>query len=222
MAEFKGADGKTYTFIDADTISDGETRYRIEGFNAPEKGKAAYDDEGNLRLKQGQLGGSETQSAVEQIVSNGGFNVIEDLGRTDSFGRKRIRIKNELGDDLTNTLYSAGAIDVNLFTDEDGIQAAQQGALREELRGKRVYDEIVSTELGDIQSRPITFKETALNENEYRNAVIETIASQKGLNLGNEDDYREAYNMATSGNYCLLYTSPSPRDGLLSRMPSSA
>ena len=28
----------------------------------------------------------------------------------------------------------------------------------------------------------------------------------------------------TSGNlrYCLLYTSPSPRDGLLSRMPSSA
>ena len=25
-----------------------------------------------------------------------------------------------------------------------------------------------------------------------------------------------------SGDYCLLYTSPSPRDGLLSRMPSSA
>ena len=25
-----------------------------------------------------------------------------------------------------------------------------------------------------------------------------------------------------SGNHCLLYTSPSPRDGLLSRMPSSA
>ena len=27
---------------------------------------------------------------------------------------------------------------------------------------------------------------------------------------------------ATSTNTCLLYTSPSPRDGLLSRMPSSA
>ena len=26
----------------------------------------------------------------------------------------------------------------------------------------------------------------------------------------------------TKGNNCLLYTSPSPRDGLLSRMPSSA
>ena len=31
------------------------------------------------------------------------------------------------------------------------------------------------------------------------------------------DDYFVFYN-----NFCLLYTSPSPRDGLLSRMPSSA
>ena len=29
-------------------------------------------------------------------------------------------------------------------------------------------------------------------------------------------------NNGISGNICLLYTSPSPRDGLLSRMPSSA
>ena len=29
-------------------------------------------------------------------------------------------------------------------------------------------------------------------------------------------------NTIIKGNYCLLYTSPSPRDGLLSRMPSSA
>ena len=30
------------------------------------------------------------------------------------------------------------------------------------------------------------------------------------------------YANVTNGNICLLYTSPSPRDGLLSRMPSSA
>ena len=30
------------------------------------------------------------------------------------------------------------------------------------------------------------------------------------------------YREVCSGNTCLLYTSPSPRDGLLSRMPSSA
>ena len=38
------------------------------------------------------------------------------------------------------------------------------------------------------------------------------------VGLGNiGEEYRE-----TRHNICLLYTSPSPRDGLLSRMPSSA
>ena len=176
---FKGADGKTYRWIDADTFTDGEESYRIQGYNAPETGKIVSDEDAGLRFKQGQVGGTETTRAVEQIVAKGGFTNIEDLGYRDSFGRKRVRLTNEMGDDLTNTLYASGAIDVNLFTDEAGIQAARDGALREELRGKRVYDDIVSTELGDIQSHPITFKETALNETEYRNAVIQTIADQR-------------------------------------------
>ena len=36
------------------------------------------------------------------------------------------------------------------------------------------------------------------------------------------DSERIAYTTNTTGTNCLLYTSPSPRDGLLSRMPSSA
>ena len=44
--------------------------------------------------------------------------------------------------------------------------------------------------------------------------------------LGNATDFGDLqqvkYSVATSSNNCLLYTSPSPRDGLLSRMPSSA
>ena len=39
------------------------------------------------------------------------------------------------------------------------------------------------------------------------------------------DDYEKTKNkltLATLDDACLLYTSPSPRDGLLSRMPSSA
>ena len=42
---------------------------------------------------------------------------------------------------------------------------------------------------------------------------------------GNNDDKSETMDMNTRGHRytgCLLYTSPSPRDGLLSRMPSSA
>ena len=41
-----------------------------------------------------------------------------------------------------------------------------------------------------------------------------------------EEGIRAGYNYLTeddqSSSSCLLYTSPSPRDGLLSRMPSSA
>ena len=44
--------------------------------------------------------------------------------------------------------------------------------------------------------------------------VIPIIQSSKGLS-GKNFNYLE-------GKPCLLYTSPSPRDGLLSRMPSSA
>ena len=35
-------------------------------------------------------------------------------------------------------------------------------------------------------------------------------------------EYKTFLNQLFKGSICLLYTSPSPRDGLLSRMPSSA
>ena len=47
-------------------------------------------------------------------------------------------------------------------------------------------------------------------------------------NIVKNDDYNYQIEMALAGyskkdiDICLLYTSPSPRDGLLSRMPSSA
>ena len=41
------------------------------------------------------------------------------------------------------------------------------------------------------------------------------------LQMFNGANYTSFVSSAT-GNTCLLYTSPSPRDGLLSRMPSSA
>ena len=43
--------------------------------------------------------------------------------------------------------------------------------------------------------------------------------------LGDKVDVKPGYGrnfLIPQGKACLLYTSPSPRDGLLSRMPSSA
>ena len=45
---------------------------------------------------------------------------------------------------------------------------------------------------------------------------------REGLGLGQEAVQTEAATVGALRDDCLLYTSPSPRDGLLSRMPSSA
>ena len=50
---------------------------------------------------------------------------------------------------------------------------------------------------------------------------IQVIGERTLLTMRNEI-IREEENLYRIFNDCLLYTSPSPRDGLLSRMPSSA
>ena len=52
----------------------------------------------------------------------------------------------------------------------------------------------------------------------------EAVAIVKGLRAVSDFDYelQMAQMNASLTDICLLYTSPSPRDGLLSRMPSSA
>ena len=53
---------------------------------------------------------------------------------------------------------------------------------------------------------------------DFTNAVgAEIDRTERGLGMRSE-----RYTMMVEDNACLLYTSPSPRDGLLSRMPSSA
>ena len=46
--------------------------------------------------------------------------------------------------------------------------------------------------------------------------------TRKAYELFGKGDMETFFNEMIDDNICLLYTSPSPRDGLLSRMPSSA
>ena len=55
----------------------------------------------------------------------------------------------------------------------------------------------------------------------YRNGYMGCPHDLAGL-LCNEIDSPDCINPCIGSTSCLLYTSPSPRDGLLSRMPSSA
>ena len=62
--------------------------------------------------------------------------------------------------------------------------------------------------------------ENSSNDN-YLTNVKETLCGFAARHIGlSADDINHM--LDTLGYNCLLYTSPSPRDGLLSRMPSSA
>ena len=68
----------------------------------------------------------------------------------------------------------------------------------------------------------------------YIDSLQETVDAREGDNENNSneiyisipedkwDEFANDFSLQVYNNNCLLYTSPSPRDGLLSRMPSSA
>ena len=201
MAEdFIDEEGNSRRWIDADTVEGfGGKDIRIQGLNAPETSKVIRRD-GKLRFVQGQLGADETLEAVSRIAEEGGYNKIVDTG-LDSYGRTVARIQNDEGGDLTNALYKSGAIDENVFTDAEGIRAAQQGRLQAQLKGKRDYQNIIQEELGKIKQMPVLFKESANNEKEYLDSVMQVIALQKGYDLTTEEDYKAAYDAALDGNF---------------------
>ena len=94
----------------------------------------------------------------------------------------------------------------NKTTDEDINKDLENSALR------TVNDEAT-------QETKKENEEISEGDNNKESVQIETIPSEAN-NI--EDPSGEILPQAADVNTCLLYTSPSPRDGLLSRMPSSA
>ena len=77
---------------------------------------------------------------------------------------------------------------------------------------KRNNPETIAIHGGDYRSDPTT------------NAVAVPIYRTTSYEFKNTEHAANLFSLKEFGNIytCLLYTSPSPRDGLLSRMPSSA
>ena len=73
--------------------------------------------------------------------------------------------------------------------------------------------EIITANISDADG----YEESAVTYQWYRDDVAISGANSKTYTIVAAD-----YNKQINVNACLLYTSPSPRDGLLSRMPSSA
>ena len=69
------------------------------------------------------------------------------------------------------------------------------------------------------RSRVIFYNPKNVSDEEIKNISYESLADKKWKG---RIVIRSSSNMYNQSLVCLLYTSPSPRDGLLSRMPSSA
>ena len=75
------------------------------------------------------------------------------------------------------------------------------------------------------ESQDGKFKKAALEAVAYGNATAKVIGTEcAAVVIGNADGAAALgqYGASAVHHICLLYTSPSPRDGLLYRMPSSA
>ena len=130
-------------------------------------------------------------------------------GNSASISDKGLKIIDELSiDELPSWLWWNGSLDESpeifeYFTDH-GLRLIIDTALGSPQRCLKVLD----------QALPIN---TSLNSEELLNLLKE--------NLSNKDfeDFRgQFFESSISTLNCLLYTSPSPRDDISSRMPSSA
>ena len=89
--------------------------------------------------------------------------------------------------------------------------------------GKRLaaLTAVYSATWGTIEALKATSGVTDKKEDALRDTTYAEWDKNKNLLVSLNEDGRTGFTMNTS-YICLLYTSPSPRDGLLSRMPSSA
>ena len=74
----------------------------------------------------------------------------------------------------------------------------------------------VRKEILDKHNLPCEVKPSNVDEDVVKESLIKELASPEIISKN------LAELKANKVSFCLLYTSPSPRDGLLSRMPSSA
>ena len=82
----------------------------------------------------------------------------------------------------------------------------------------------------DLENHEEKAVKTAIEMQEAIKELNKELPHEIAIGVGTQSGYAVIGNMGSStrfdysaiGDACLLYTSPSPRDGLLSRMPSSA
>ena len=92
-------------------------------------------------------------------------------------------------------------------------------AARMAKRIKEIVASAIEREIKDRRLELVTITDTRVTGDLHDATVFYTV---RGKDIDSEPDFAQAEEALKRAKGCLLYTSPSPRDGLLSRMPSSA
>ena len=115
----------------------------------------------------------------------------------------KVVVVNSGGDDYT--LLAQGSISAQSITVDSALSGTSTNP---------VQNSVINTALNNKQDSLTFNAPSSDNSNPSTSAQIKSALDLKQDSL--------TFNAPSSDNTCLLYTSPSPRDGLLSRMPSSA
>ena len=110
-------DNKEMRLYDADTAinkENTEERFRFQGIDAQER--PSFDlFEG---LSYGAFADAERQE-VKDYIDNRGFNKLKPIGEKDSYKRDLVRIENQAGEDLANTLIRDGILSPSQYNLHD-------------------------------------------------------------------------------------------------------
>mgnify|MGYP003320405708 CR=1 FL=1 len=131
---------------------------------------------------------------------------------------KGLRLARKLLLDLNASGVPAGTEYLDLLTPQYTADLVSWGAI-----GARTTESQVHRQLISGVSMPVGFKNgTDGRAQTAVDALIAARAPQSFLGIDHDGKSSVIHTKGNPYGHCLLYTSPSPRDGLLSRMPSSA
>ena len=183
---------------------------------------------------------AERQGAYDDVAGMYGYeNELGQSALRDLAGGDFTTQINEFGFDKGVDDYLDPSMDFQRQQMEKSLQssAAAQGGLYSGAAMKALQDrgtQLAQTDYSNAYNRMNTDRSQAYNQylddfNQRRlNNATRQSSLQNLVNMGQNAKSTQANarmgfsNQMAGLNTCLLYTSPSPRDGLLSRMPSSA
>ena len=126
--------------------------------------------------------------------------------------------ESPMGEDLINDTDGVGPVTIKVYRGADYKVIATAGASSPTTGNTAAQQSAVSSDTASIPELG-PMKETAADSGVFE--LVTTLAYTDGPRVGSTPTQKNI-NQGDVLTVCLLYTSPSPRDATLSRMPSSA